>query len=45
MTVDELAGWGFEAAWQLSKAPTVLGWALITGGLCALSWMFGARVR
>lgn len=35
----------FEAAWQLAQAPWWLGWTLIGGGLCALSWLAGAGIR
>lgn len=45
VTVDELLALGFEAAWHLSKAPTVLGWSLLTGGACALSWLAGRAAR
>lgn len=41
MITDELAGWVFEAAWHLAQVPTWLGWAMLTGGLCALSWLAG----
>lgn len=31
-----------EALYQLSQAPTWLGWTLIAGGACALSFLAGA---
>lgn len=33
----------FEVAWHLAQVPTVYGWGLLTGGLCALSWLAGSR--
>jgi len=41
--VNGLAGLLLDATWALSKAPTWLGWACITGGLCAGSWLLGAK--
>jgi hypothetical protein len=32
----------FEAVYQLSQAPTWLGWSLLAGGTHALVWMHGA---
>lgn len=34
----------FEAAWHVAQAPTWLGWSLIGGGACGLSFLAGARL-
>lgn len=35
----------FEVAYRLSQVPAWVGWANITGGLCALAFLAGIRLR
>ena len=35
----------FDVVYHLSQAPTALGWAMCTAGMCALAWLHGRTGR